>query len=98
MQAAHGVQYQTKQNKKTTQSKNEDLEWHFSKEGIQMAKKKKKKERKKEAKDAQHCSLLEKCTSKLQWGISSKYLQTINAEGVWKKGTPSCATGWSTNW
>ena len=45
-------------------------------------------------KDAQHCSLLEKCKSKLQWDItshqsewpSSKSLQTINAgEGVEKR-------------
>ena len=46
IQVAHGAQYQIKQNKTNTQSKNENLEWHFSKEGIQMAKKKKK-ERKK---------------------------------------------------
>ena len=38
----------------------EDLKIHFSKEDIQMAKKKNTR------KDAQHCSLLEKCKSKLQ--------------------------------
>ena len=47
VQAAHGTQYQTKQNKTNTQSKNEDLEWCFSKEGIQMAKKKKKRKEEK---------------------------------------------------
>ena len=48
-------------------------------------------------KNAQHCLLLEKCKSKLQWGItshwsewpSSKNLQTINAgEGVEKRNLP----------
>ena len=57
-------------------------------------------------KDAQHCSLLEKCTSKLQWGItshqpewpSSKSLQTINAgEGVEKR-EHSCTVGGNVNW
>ena len=57
-------------------------------------------------KGAQHRSLLEKCTSKLQWRItshrsewpSSKNLQTINAgEGVEKR-EPSCTIGGNVNW
>ena len=41
----------------------EDLNRHFSKEDIQMVNK--------NMKNAQHCSLLEKCKSKLWWGITS---------------------------
>ena len=57
-------------------------------------------------KDAKHCSLLEKCKSKLQWDItshwtewpSSKSLQTINAgEGVEKRKC-SCTVGGNVNW
>ena len=57
-------------------------------------------------KDAQHCSLLEKCKSKLQWDItshwsewpSSRSLQTINSgEGV-EKTEPSCTVGGNVNW
>ena len=57
-------------------------------------------------KDAQLCSLLEKCKSKLQWDIishrsewpSSKSLQTINAgEGVEKREC-SCTFGGNVNW
>ena len=57
-------------------------------------------------KDAQHCSLLEKCESKLQWDItsyqsewpSSKNLQTINAgEGVEKR-ERSCTVCGNANW
>ena len=53
-----------------------------------------------------HCSLLEKCKSKLQWDItshqsewlSSKSLQTINAgEGVEKREC-SCTVGVNVNW
>ena len=57
-------------------------------------------------KDAQHCSLLEKCKLKLQWGITSQWsewppsksLQTINAgEGVEKRES-SCTVGGHVNW
>ena len=56
-------------------------------------------------KEAQHCSLLEKCNSKLQWDITShqsewplsKSLQTINAgEGVEKREC-SCTIGGNGN-
>ena len=56
-------------------------------------------------KDAQHHSLLEKCKSKLQWGItsfqsewpSSKNLETINnGKGVGKR-QPSCTVGGNVN-
>ena len=57
-------------------------------------------------KKAQHCSLLEKCKSKLQWGItshwsewpSSKNLQTISAGESVEKRKPSCAVGGKVNW
>ena len=57
-------------------------------------------------KDAQYCSLLEKCKSKLQWDItlhqsewpSSKSLQTEHAgEGV-EIGECSCTVGGNVNW
>ena len=57
-------------------------------------------------KDAQHCSLSEKCKSTLQWGItsnqsewpSSKSLQTINdGEGVEKREC-SCIVSGNVNW
>ena len=57
-------------------------------------------------KDAQYCSLLKKCKSKLQWDITShwwewpspKSLQTINAgEGVEKR-EHSCTVGENVNW
>ena len=57
-------------------------------------------------KDAQHCSLLEKCKAKLQWDITShqsewpisKSLPTINArEGVDKR-QHSCTVGGNVNW
>ena len=57
-------------------------------------------------KDAQHCSLLEKCKSKLQWDITShwsewplsKSLQTINGGEGGEKREPSCMVGWNVNW
>ena len=72
--------------KQTKFKKREELSRHFSKEDIQVTKKR--------------CStlqLLEKCQSKLQWDItsqqsewpSSKSLQTVNAgEGVEKRVSP----------
>ena len=51
-------------------------------------------------------SLLEKCKSKVQWGIIShqsegpslKHLQTINAEEDVEKTEPSCTVGGNVNW
>ena len=75
----------------------EDLNRHFSKEGNQMANK---------HKNAQHCSLLEKWKSKLQWGVtsyqpeqtSSKNVKKINAEEDVEKREPSCTVGGNVNW
>ena len=54
----------------------------------------------------QHCSLLEKCKSKLQWDTtshrsewpSSKSLQTINAGEDVEKRECSCTVGENVNW
>ena len=56
-------------------------------------------------KDAQHCSLLEKCKSKLQWDItshwsewpSSKSLQKINPGKGVEKGEHSCTVDGNVN-
>ena len=55
---------------------------------------------------AQHHSLLEKCNSKLKWGITShqsewsspKNLQIINSEEDMEKRAPSCTVGGNVNW
>ena len=56
-------------------------------------------------KDAQHHWLLEKCKSKLQWGITSHLLgwllykrQEINAGENVKKREPLCTTGGNVSW
>ena len=57
-------------------------------------------------KDAQHCSLLEKYKSELQWDItshwsewpSSKSLQTTNAGEEVEKMEHSCTVGGNVNW
>ena len=95
IQAAHTTQYQ-----KTTQSKNGE------KTQTDISPKKTYRWLIKTWKDAQHCSLLEKCKPKLQWGItshrsewpSSKSLQTIKAGKGVEKREHSCTVGGNVNW
>ena len=75
-----------------------DLNRHFSKEEYRCLTN--------TWKDAQHCSLLEKCKSKLQWDItsyrsewpSSKSVQTINAGKDVEEREHSCTVGGNVNW
>ena len=76
----------------------EDLNRHFSKEDIQMANK--------HRKIFSNHSSLEKCKTKLQWGIishqsewpSSKTLKPINAEEGMEKRELSCTVGGNAKW
>ena len=75
----------------------EDLNRHSSKEDIQSGQQ--------IWKNAQHCSLLEKCKSKPPWGITShllewlpsQSLQTINVRQNVEKREPSCIVGGNVN-
>ena len=98
IQAAHTTEYQKN---KPIKKWEKDLNRLFSKEDTQTQG-----WLTNICKDAQHCSLLEKCKSKLQWDItshqsewpSSKCPQTTNAgEGVEKRGR-SCTVGGNVSW
>ena len=89
------IQVNARKTKNPIKKWEKDLNRHFSKEDIQIA-----------WEDAQHCSLLEKWKSKLQWDItshqsewpSSRSLQTVNSgEGVEKREC-SCTVRGNINW
>ena len=94
IQAAHTTQCQKSKQPNQKVGKRSK---HFSKEYRWLANK---------WKDAQHCSLLEKCKSKPQWDItshrsewvSSKSLQTINAGDGVEKRDGSYTVGGNVNW
>ena len=98
IQAAHAAQYQT------NKQPNQNVGWRPKQTFIQR--RYMDRQLLNTWKDAKHHSLLEKCKSKLQWGItsyllewsSSKRLQTINVgEGVEKR-EASCTAGGDVNW
>ena len=96
MQAAHTTEYQKKKNPIKKWEK--DLNRHSPKKTYRWLTN--------TWKDAQHNSLLEKCTQKLPWDItshqsewpSSKSLQTINAIKDMEKREHSCTVGGNVNW
>ena len=91
------IQLNTRKTNNPIKKWEKDLNRHFSKEDIQMANK--------HMKDAQYCSLLEKCKSKLRWDITSYWsewpsqnLQTINGgEGVEQREC-FCTVAGNVNW
>ena len=92
IRAAHTTEYQ----------KNKQLNQKVGKRPKQISPKKTYRWLTNTWRDAQHGSLLEKCKSKLQWGITShqsewpasKHLQTINAGEAVEKREHSCTVWW----